>query len=140
MFFQESLMASMFRQETKKYKDPAMSSEVDVPIGYLTTFLPLDFKNGMFVETENILNGDLYQNYSLGVGDGGIVMVIGKTGSAKTTFVVQAAASIVAPFKNSVIIHEDLERGSTKPRIGNITGWSPGQLQMRYIHRQSYPL
>lgn len=132
-----SLLAQNFREETKKFKDPAMSSEVDLPIGYPTTFLPLDFINGMYVENQIMDNSVKYNNYSIGMGDGSIVMVIGKTGSAKTTFAIQAATSIVAPFKNSVIIHEDLERGTTKPRVSVIAGWNMGMIEQRYILRQS---
>ena len=132
----QSKLADMFRAETRKSKDPSMSSEVDVAIGYPTTFLPLDFKNGMYNTIDNIVDGGSYQNQCLGIGDGTIVMCIGKAGTAKTTFAVQAATSIVAPYPNSVIIHEDLERGSSKSRIQNVSGWTPAMVQHRYILRQ----
>ncbi len=131
-----SLLASAFRAETAKYKDPSMSSEVDVALGFPTTFLPLDYRNGMYNLVDNIVDGGSYGNYCIGMGDGSIVMFIGKTGTAKTTFAVQAATSIVAPFQNSMIIHEDLERGSSKPRIQNVSGWTPAMVHYRYILRQ----
>ena len=66
-----------------------------------------------------------------------MVMVIGKTGSAKTTLVVQTAASIVQRFKNSCIIHEDIESGISIPRIKNITGWSSQMINSKYALRNA---
>lgn len=132
-----SFLAAAFRSETKKLKDPAMSSEVSVPIGYPTTFLPLDYRNGMYNVVESVIDDTTYENYSIGVGDGSIIQLIGKAGTAKTTFAMQMATSIVAPFKNSVVIHDDLERGASKTRIANVTGWRPRRIEQQYILRQS---
>ena len=135
-----SLLMDCFREEmanlSKKMKDPSLSKESGYPISYLSSFLPLDYKNGSHIVMD-CFDGNNYSYDSLGIEEGSMVMVIGKTGSAKTTLVVQTAASIVQRFKNSCIIHEDIESGISIPRIKNITGWSSQMINSKYALRNA---
>lgn len=137
---ESSMLMDCFREEmvnlSKKMKDPSLAKESGYPISYLSSFLPLDYKNGSHI-TLDCFNGNNYSYDSLGIEEGSMVMVIGKTGSAKTTLVVQTAASIVQRFKNSCIIHEDIESGISIPRIKNITGWSSQMINSKYSLRNA---
>lgn len=134
-----SLLATDFREEmqamAKKFKDPGLCDEQGYPISYPTGFFPFDYRNGLRVYTSHMTEDVSYVYDSIGIGEGSIVMVIGKTGTAKTTWVIQTAAGIVQRFPNSVIIHDDIESGTNKSRISNITGWDSRRIQNQYILR-----
>ena len=55
--------------------------------------------------------------------------------TAKTTFAIQAATSIVSRFPNSAIMHEDLEGGTSLPRIQSLSGWGSRRMNNQYIIR-----
>lgn len=126
---------SEMEEKAKKMKNSSLASRMTYPIGYPTTFLPLDFMNGVRVNLENIDDDTGYTYDSLGMGEGSIVMLVGKPGSAKTTFAIQAATSIVSRFPNSAIMHEDLEGGTSLPRIQTISGWNSRMMNSQYIIR-----
>lgn len=130
-----SFLAQAFRQEMKKHKDPAMSGESTYPVGYPSTFLPFDYLNGMKIVNDVIGEDTTYIHYSIGFSDGSINSLIGKSGTAKSTFAVQAGLSIIAPFKNSVMIYDDVEGGMSLQRMQNVSGWSMQMLYERVIHR-----
>lgn len=130
-----SYFASAFREETKKYKDKSYSAESTLPVAYPTTLLPLDYANGMLVKYEDIDSGNEYEYESIGLAEGGIVMLVGKPGTAKSTFAIQVAASITAPFKESVIIYDDNEGGTNLQRIANIADMTMKQVKRKVIHR-----
>lgn len=120
----------------KKSKNPGLNSVATYPISYPTTLLPLDYMNGMRVEIDSINDRNFIYD-SIGLGEGSINMFIGKTGSAKSSMVIQIATSIVAPFKNSMIVHEDPEGGSSYPRIKTLSGWSSKYISTHYNFRQA---
>ena len=120
----------------KKLKDPTLAQRATYPISYPTTFLPLDFANGIRSEVTE-LNKDITYIYdSIGIGEGSINMFVGKTGSGKTTICEQIAASIAGRFKYSHILHDDLENGASLSRIGILTGWDSRRLYKNYILKQ----
>lgn len=134
-----SLFAEEFRTEineiAKKTKDPSLASEQQLPISYLTTFLPLDYMNGMRVTNEMYTDDKVIVYDSLGLSAGSINMFIGPPGCGKSTFAIQAATAITQRFKNSVILHEDLETATSKSRIRTISGWNSRHIQNKYIIR-----
>ena len=120
----------------KKFKDPSMNDRATYSIAYPTTILPLDYVNGLRVGVTE-LNKDITYSYdSIGIGEGSIVMFIGKTGSGKTTIAEQIATSITSPFKYSHVLHEDVENGSTLSRIETVSGWGSRQMYKKYYLRQ----
>ena len=135
----ESLLASGFRTEmqerAKKSKDPSLASEMSYPIGYPSTFLPLDYMNGVRVNITEMDRDISYTYDSIGMGEGSIIMLVGKPGTAKTTFAIQAATSIVSRFPDSAIMHEDIEGGTSLPRIQTISGWNSRMIMSKYIPR-----
>lgn len=120
---------------SKKLKDPSLCSEQEPMIGYPTTFLPLDFMNGIRISNTSLYEDVEYTYDAIGINEGTCNMIIGPTASAKTTMVIQAACSIAQRFPASIIIHEDVERATTKQRIRNISGWNSRMLDKKYIIR-----
>lgn len=134
----DSILINEFRgtllEMSKKLKDPSIADEVGYPISYATSFLPFDYRNGIRVNTQHMYEDMEYIYDSVGIGEGSINMVIGKTGSAKTTFVTQAVCAMMLPFLGrSLLLHFDLEGGISKPRIQNVTGWNSRLIEKHII-------
>lgn len=129
------LLTGLFRDKVKKMKDPKME-EGTVSIGHPTGFLNFDFINGCILfgkkDNQNV------QYYSVGVTDGSMVMVIGRSGCGKTTWIVQVAGNIARQYKTSAIFHDDVENGFTSSsRRSQLTKMLPEELKERYIYRNS---
>lgn len=130
------LLATKFREKTSKEKDVRMKKEAEQDVSYSTGFLSFDFMNGTVVHV-NKKDGTKYQYNSIGIVDGSMVMVIGRSGCGKTTFIMQSASNIIKPFKTSCIFHDDIEGGITKSRKEKLTGLHGQELNERYISRNS---
>lgn len=130
-----SLLATMFREKVSKMKDVKME-EGQISVGYSTGFLNFDFINGtiMYAKKEN----QQLKYYSVGITDGSMVMVIGRSASGKSTMTVQMAGNIIRPFKTSCIFQDDIEGGMTSPsRRAKLTKMDPETLKDRYIYRNT---
>jgi RecA/RadA recombinase len=132
-----SLLAYNFRQQVSKDKDFRMRDEAKCDLGYPTGFLNFDFTNGCVVHVKSEEKGLDYNYYSVGITDGSIVTFIGRAGCGKTTFVAQAAANIVRPFKTSCIFEDSLEGGLTWSRRETLSGFHDKELNDRYIVRNA---
>ena len=78
-----SLLSMQFRESVSKHKDYRMKLESDATISYPTGFLNFDFMNGNVVHVQNGEKNTKY--YSVGIQDGCLVMLIGRSGCGKTT-------------------------------------------------------
>jgi ABC-type oligopeptide transport system ATPase subunit len=130
-----SLLAARFRQNVSKMKDYRMKSETEFSVGYPTGYLSYDFTNGTVIHVKTV-DKDL-QYYSIGITDGSMVMVIGRSGCGKTTWVMQAAGNIIRPFKSSCIWHDDIEGGITDMRKEQLVRMYGTAFKERYISRNS---
>lgn len=130
-----SLLAGLFREKVSKLKDFNMKNEVEFPVGYSTGFLAFDFRNGSIVHT--IVNDKPTKYCSVGITDGSMVMVIGRSGCGKTTWTIQAASNIIRPFKTSCIFHDDIEGGIAESRKEILSGFYGKELTDRYISRNT---
>jgi len=130
-----STLATRFREQVSKLKDYKMKIEAEFGIGYPTGFLNYDFKNGTVIHVNG--NGKSMKYYSIGVTDGSMVMIIGRSGSGKTTWATQAAANIIRPFKTSCVFYDSVEGGITENRMELLTGFKGPELKNRFIVRNS---
>lgn len=128
-----SFLINAFRQTVAKEKDKRLSEEAGADVAYSSGFLALDFLNGTMVHVKN--DEKDYKYYSCGIADGSIVMVIGRSGCGKTTFVEQMAANIVRPFENGLIYEDNIEGGIIETRRVELSGFTPEELKNRYIVR-----
>lgn len=130
-----SFLANRFRDVVSKSKDARMKKETEFGIAYPTGFLSFDFTNGNIVHTK--VDDKDFRYYNVGVMDGEMIYVIGRSGSYKTTFVLQCAASIIKPFKTACIFHEDIEGGISDLRKMTITQMDKEEFETKYISRNS---
>ena len=132
-----SLLAANFRQTVAKEKDIRMSNEARCDVGYPTGFLNVDFTNGQVIHVKSTEKSIDEYYYSVGITDGSMATFIGRAGCGKTTFIAQAAANIVRPFKTSCIFEDSIEGGLTWSRRESLSGFHEHELQNRYIVRNS---
>ena len=130
-----SALVDAFRVEMSKNKDPRMSAEREFDVAYPTGFLGFDFTNGVKikVKTEEL---DISHN-SIGVIDGSMIACVGRSGCGKTTWALQSAGSIVKPFPNSAIFHEDIEGGAADMRLRQLLGMTKEEFNGKYIGRNT---
>lgn len=133
----ESYLSEMFRETVKKDKDLRRSSEAKPEVGYPTGFLDFDFMNGYIVHVNNPEKNIHEEYYSLGISDGSMVTVIGRSGCGKSTFCTQIAANIVRPYKTACVFEDNIEGGMTSERRRQLSGFSIDEYNRRYIVRNT---
>ena len=129
-----SLMSS-FREKVGKDKDQRMSQEAVFDVAYATGFLAFDFLNGTVVHVKTPEKKFKYN--SIGIVDGSITMVIGRSGCGKTTWLVQTAGNIMRRFPKACTWHDDIEGGIVEARRERLTGLFGQDLKDRYLSRNS---
>lgn len=132
-----SLLIDRFRETAAKSKDYATKVEKEFNVGYPTGFLTFDFLNGTIVHVQDPDPEKRYSYYSIGISDGSVVYVIGRSGSGKTSLVYQMAANIIRPFKTSAIFADDIEGGITDTRLEYLTGFRGEELRQRVLIRNT---
>lgn len=120
------------RAEDKK----GLFSPSQVSINYNTGFLPFDYLNGYKVKVVDKQENVIDEYAATGLTGGTFVTVIGKSGVAKTTFVVQTAFNIVRKYDNAFVMFYDLEQATNYTRIKNITGATQEELDNKFVLRQ----
>ena len=128
-----SILVDRFRASVSKLKDFRMKSESEFAVSYPTGFLNFDFVNGTVVHVKTDSLDVRY--YSVGIQDGSMVMIIGRSGCGKTTWAMQTAANIVRRFATSAIFHDDIEGGITDTRKETLTKFYGEELKAKYISR-----
>lgn len=131
-----SLLARCFREQVKKMKDPRMSSEHEFDVSYSTGFLSFDFLNGTIVKVKRE-DGEESTYSSIGLVDGSITTIIGRSGCGKTTFAVQTARNIIAPFEDANMYIDSVEGGLSSTRLSTLTGWTGKELRRRVVDRNT---
>ena len=129
------ILSNQFREAVSKHKDYRMKAESESSVGYSTGFLNFDFMNGTVVHVKS--KERTFDYYSVGIQDGCLVMIIGRSGCGKTTWAVQAAANIVRPFPSACIFHDDIEGGMTEYRKEVLTGFHGEELKTKYVARNT---
>lgn len=130
-----SILIDRFREEVSKSKDYRMKNEVERDVAYPTGFLGFDYMNGVVVHVKTDEMDFKYN--SVGIVDGSIIMIIGRSGCGKTTFTIQSCAEIIKPFKTGAIYHDNIEGGIIQSRIETLTGYNQKQLKEVYLARNS---
>lgn len=131
----ESYLADLFRKEMSKSKDPRMIREAEFDVGYPTGYLAFDFSNGMKIKVEMKEEGKTFFYNSIGITDGSMVSVVGRSGCGKTTLVKQWAGNIVKPFPHAMIMDEELEAGSSAQKKRQLMNMTEEEFNKKYIPR-----
>lgn len=130
-----SILIERFREETSKNKDPRMNKEMERDVGYPTGFLAFDFMNGSVTHVKSETMDFEYN--SVGIVDGSIVMIIGRSGCGKTTFTIQSAAEVIRPFKTGALYYDNIEGGVIQSRLEALAEFTSEELDKRTIVRNS---
>ena len=128
-------LANAFREKVGKDKDQRMSQESVFDVAYATGFLAFDFLNGTVIHVKTPEKKFKYN--SIGIVDGSITMVIGRSGCGKTTWLVQTAGNIMKRFDKACVWHDDVEGGIVESRRERLTKLFGNELRDRYISRNS---
>ncbi len=129
------MLTTLFREKVAKMKDPRMYSETSADYAYPSGFLTFDYMNGtsVHVKTDKL---DFKYN-SVGIVDGSLVTVIGRSGCGKTTWVVQTAGNIIRPYEKSCIFMDSLEGGIVESRVCQLLKLQGTELEGRYVPRNT---
>ena len=128
-------VASLFRAKMNASKDPRMKKEAEPDYAYPTGFLAFDFMNGAVVHVKK--DNMEFQYNSVGIVDGSMVTVIGRSSSGKTTWCVQTAGNIIRPFKSSCIFMDSVEGGIMESRAQQLTKLYGQDYKDRFIIRNA---
>lgn len=129
------ILSQQFRGAISKHKDFRMKEESTASVAYPTGFLNFDFMNGTVVHVKS--ENRNFNYYSVGIQDGCLVMLIGRSGCGKTTWAVQTASNIVRNYPSACIFHDDIEGGLTEYRKAVLTGFTDNELNTKYISRNT---
>lgn len=91
-------------------------------VAYPTGFLNFDSLNGYKLNCYND-KGEITPVTHRGILDGSYNLLIGRSGSGKSTFAVQAAANIINQFPDAEMVIQSMEGGITIPRLETLTGY-----------------
>ena len=97
----------------------------------------LDYYNGRYFADH--ANPGEYELFT-GLPQGKLIMIIGYTGSGKTTFSVQAGMNLVQPYADGSVFHFDLENAYSKERVADITGLPMDIVNKKYRRFDPVPL
>lgn len=128
-------LADAFRERVGKHKDIRMKQEATSDVAYATGFLGFDFLNGVVVHVKTPEKKFKYN--SVGIVDGSITMVVGRSGCGKTTWLVQVAGNIMKRFDKACVWHDDVEGGIVETRRERLIGLFGKDLKNRYIPRNA---
>ena len=130
-----SIVADLFRAKMNTLKDPRMKKESEPDHAYPTGFLTFDYINGTVV---HVKKDDMQFSYnSIGIVDGSMVTVIGRSNSGKTTWCVQTAGNIIRPFKSSCIWMDSVEGGIVDTRAQSLLKLYGKDFEDRWIPRNT---
>lgn len=84
-----------------------------------TELMPIDYLNGQLIAKDN---GEK-QLYT-GLSNGRVVMIIGKSGTGKSTLGIQMGTNIIKKYPNGLMYIFDFEQNNTKERVRMVSGVS----------------
>lgn len=132
---EHGILSRRFRESVSKMKDYRMKNETEFDVGYSTGFLALDFANGTMVHVRGASRQFAYR--SVGITDGSMVMVIGRSGCGKTTFCIQSGANIIRPYKTSCVFEDNIEGGMTATRRAALSRFTAEEINERFVCRNT---
>lgn len=100
-----------------------------------TGFHLYDYFFGSVINIHDKDGNLIRQEPRVGQAIGTLNLIIGNTGSGKTTFAIQLASNIIRPYENGQVIHYDCEQRTDLSRIENIS-----KLPGTYFHNNKYIL
>lgn len=128
-------LADRFREKMNALKDPRMKKENEPDYAYPTGFLTFDYMNGTVVHVKS--DTMEFQYNSVGIVDGSMVTIIGRSSSGKTTWAVQTAGNIIRPFQSSCIWMDSVEGGIVDVRAQQLLKIFGSEFKKKFIPRNT---
>lgn len=126
-----SLLMNNFRKEINKSKDVGAKDSAKFDVMYSTGFLAIDYLNGTVVHVNG--NDKHFSYNSCGIVDGSTNTVIGRSGSGKSTILMQISGNIVRPFIEkgmpTALFIDDIEGSLPYARKEFLLGLTEEQIQ-----------
>lgn len=117
----------MLRENDKK----GLFSSDDTFVPYSSGLLPLDFANGFYRRLLVDADKDEWEQVPVvGILGGTFILVIGETGSGKTTFADQLGYSIIRKFQDGLLEHVDAEKTQLKDRLIQLCQADPNEYRI----------
>ncbi len=126
------LLSQSYNEEVKKSKHADLFEKARTPFAYSTGLDLLDHMNGKWID----VRGDKGY-YSLGVDEGTYIMLIGKSGTSKTSIALQMASNIIKGYDEGMIYLDDIEGATDETRIHNITKMSYDEIDEKVVRRNT---
>ena len=127
-----------FDSNMSKSKDYSMNNDAEFDVQYPTGFLPFDYKGCGRVITVTFPDGRQMQYDSIGIVDGAMYMIIGRSGCGKSTYGIQISANIIRNFSNGLMFVDITEAtGMMKDRLCDLTGFSDDEFAKRVKFRNA---
>lgn len=121
-----------------KTKDYSMTNQAEYDVQYPTGFLSFDYKGCGRIISVNMPDGSHMSYDSVGIVDGSLLMIIGRSGCGKTTFGVQLSSNIIRPFPNGLMFVDITEAtGITKDRLRDFCGFSDEEFEKKVMFRNA---
>lgn len=131
-----STLATRFREEVAKSKDPRMKNEMESDVAYPTGYLAFDFLNGSMIHVESKDDEKLnFRYFSVGITDGSMIMLIGRSGCGKTTLMLQMSSNIIRRYKSSCLYFDSVEGGVKEDRALKLMHFTRDEYKAKVIPR-----
>jgi RecA/RadA recombinase len=129
-----SLLAKQYEEKVKNKKGTEVS-EYKNDVLYPTGYPNFDCLCG-YSSQITLPDGTEHIQHNLGFHNG-VIFLIGRSNSGKTTFAIQSAANIVAPFVNSKVYYDDVEGGAVEERIFSLSQMSETMFREKFMIRNT---
>lgn len=128
-----------FRAKVSKMKNTKNNTEAVFDVMYSTGFLSIDYLNGTCVHVNSPDRKFTYN--ATGIVDGSTNTIIGRSGSGKSSLLIQIAGNIIRPFvekgMNTALFIDDIEGSLPQVRKEFLLGLTTEQIEKYVIVRNS---
>lgn len=135
---EENLLLNDFVEHCAKSKDYSMSNDAEFDVQYPTGYLPFDYKACGRIINVTFDNGDKASYDSIGLVDGAMYTIIGRSGCGKSTFGIQISANVIRNFPSGLMFVDITEAtGMMKDRLRDLTGFSDEEFNKKVKMRNA---
>jgi RecA/RadA recombinase len=138
MVNEQGFLMSEIEDAFEKTKDYSMTNDAEFDVQYPTGFLPFDYKGCGRIIHVNFHDGREAEYDSIGLVDGSVYMIIGRSGCGKSTYGVQIASNVIRPFPNGLMFVDITEAtGMMKDRLQELTKFTDEEFSKKVKMRNA---
>lgn len=134
----DGLLMSEVTDAFEKTKDYSMTNDAEFDVQYPTGFLSFDYKACGKIINVNFPDGSKFSYDSIGLVDGSMYMIIGRSGCGKSTYGIQISANVIRNFPNGLMFVDITEAtGMMKDRLQELTGFTDEEFNKKVKMRNA---